>query len=143
MKKMFAWLLLFVFCTSMAVAQDVKPYKEGPVTEVSYIRTKPGKFDDYMKFLDTTYKQLMEANKQAGLITAYGVFWKYARTPQEPDLILTVTYPNMAALDRIEEGEAVAAKVMGSNDQQNKASISREPLREVLGSELIRQLVLK
>src|SRR6478609_9686314 len=44
-----------------AGAQDTKVYKEGPVTELSYIKIKPGRFDDYMKFLDTTYKQLLEA----------------------------------------------------------------------------------
>jgi hypothetical protein len=39
------------------------------VTELAYIKVKPGKFDDYMKYLDTTYKSLMEANKKAGLIS--------------------------------------------------------------------------
>jgi hypothetical protein len=66
-----------------------------------------------------------------------------ARTPQEPDLILSITYPNMAALDKIEEGEAIAAKVIGSNDVQNKAVIERSSMREVLGSQLIRELILK
>jgi hypothetical protein len=57
--------------------------------------------------------------------------------------ILAVTVPNMAALDKTDEGDAVAAKVMGTDDTQNKAAIDRESLREVLGGELIRELVLK
>ena len=36
-------------------------------------RSKPGRFDDYMKYLDTTYKTLMEANKKEGLIIGYAV----------------------------------------------------------------------
>ena len=135
-------LLLSAFST-MANAQEPKPYKEGPVTQISYIKTKPGRFDDYMKFLDTNYKTLMEANKKAGLITGYAVYSAEARNPQEPDLILAVTYANMAALDRIEEGEAVSAKVMGSNAVQNKATIDRGPMRDVLGGQLIRELILK
>ncbi len=129
--------------TTMANGQEAKPYKEGPVTQLSYIKVKPGRFDDYMKFLDTTYKSLMEANKKAGLITGYAVYSAEARNPQEPDLVLAVTFANMAALDRTEETEALSAKVIGSNAVQNKAAIDRGPMREVLGGQLIRELILK
>ena len=125
------------------MAQNTKPYKEGPVTEVSYIKIKPGRFDDYMKFLDTTYKSLLEAEKKAGLIVGYAVYGATARSPADPDLILTVTFPNMAALDRTEEFEALAAKVVGSEEQQNKSMIDRGAMREVLGSQIVRELVLK
>ena len=135
-------LVLAGFAT-MGIAQEAKPYKEGPVTELSYIKIKPGRFDDYMKFLDTTYKSLLEANKKAGLVTGYAVYSTQARSPQDPDLILAVTYPNMAALDKTQEAEAIAAKVIGPNDVQNKATIERGPMREVLGGQLIRELILK
>jgi hypothetical protein len=145
MKNTTKWLFCVAAFAVMATAhaQDVKPYKEGPVTYVSYIKIKPGKMDDYMKFLDTSYKSLMEANKKAGLILGYNVYSAQAKSPREPDLILTITYANMAALDKTEEGDAVAAKVLGSTDVQNKAYIDRESLREVLGSELLRELILK
>ena len=135
--------LAFCFAVAPASADTSKSYTEGAVTELSYIKVKPGKFDDYLKYLDTTYKTVMEANKKAGLITAYAVYSAQARSPQEPDLILSVVYANMAALDRIEEGEAVAAKVMGTPEAQSKAAIDRESLREVLGTELVSELVLK
>lgn len=125
------------------MAQNMKAYKEGQVTEVSYIKIKPGRFEDYMKFLDTTYKSLLEAEKKAGLIVGYAVYAATARSPSDPDLILTVTFPNMAALDRTEEFEALAAKVVGSEEQQNKAMIDRGAMREVLGSQIVRELVLK
>jgi L-rhamnose mutarotase len=145
MKKASSAVFGVVLCllTALAVAQDVKPYKEGPVTEVSYIKVKPGHFNEYMRWLSTQYKQLMEANKKAGLIVGYAVYSAQARSPKEPDLILTVTYANMAALDRIEEGEALATKVMGSMSAQDKAFADRGAMREVLGSELIRELILK
>lgn len=122
---------------------DVKSYKDGPVIQISYIKTKPGKFDAYMKFLDTTYKAVMEANKKAGLILGYKVYSAQPRTPRDPNLILTVAFANMAALDKTDEADTVAAKVMGSMDVQDKAAMDREALREVLGSELVRELVLK
>src|SRR5438105_933947 len=127
MRNISATLAGLVLCSivSAASAQDSKPYKEGQVTELSYIKVKPGKFDDYMKWLATSYKQVMEANKKAGLIVSYAVYSAQARSPHDPDLILTTTYANMAALDKIEEGEAVAAKLMGSPDVQSKAFADR------------------
>ena len=129
--------------TATVQAQSTKVYKEGPVIEVTYIKIKPGRFDDYMKYLDTTYKTLMEANKKEGLIVGYAVYSTNARTPQEPDLILSTTYANMAALDKIDEADAIAAKLIGPNDVQAKAMIERGPLREILGSQLMRELILK
>jgi hypothetical protein len=49
----------------------------------------------------------------------------------------------MAALDRNAEAEAVAEKIAGNSATQSKAAIGREEMREVLGSETIRELVLK
>jgi len=134
--------LVFGGMAVTALADEGRPYKEGPVIEVSYIRTKPGKFDDYMKFLATTYRTLMEADKKAGLILDYAIYSASPRSPQDPDLLLTITYPNMAALDRSEESEAVAVKTVGSMAAQSQAAIDREALREVLGSELVRKLIL-
>ena len=145
MKNIVATLFALMICLMLTTAngQEDKTYKEGMVTQVTYIKIKPGKFDDYMKFLDTTFKTLMDANVKAGLVVRYSVFQANPRTPQEADLILAITVQNMAALDKTDEADAVAAKVMGSNDSQNKAAIDRESLRTVLGSELIRELVLK
>jgi meso-butanediol dehydrogenase/(S,S)-butanediol dehydrogenase/diacetyl reductase len=85
----------------------------------------------------------LEANKKAGLITGYAVYSTQARSPQEPDLILAVTYANMAALDKIDEAESVAAKLLGPSSVQNKEYAARESMREVLGGQLVRELTFK
>ena len=126
-----------------AMAQSNRPYKEGPVTELSYIKIKPGQYENYMKYLAGPYKSLLEAEKKAGLIIGYAVYGTTARSPSEPDLILAVTFPNMAALDKSEEFEALAAKVVGDEATQSKGMIDRGAMREVLGSQIIRVLVLK
>ena len=46
-----------------AMAQSNRPYKEGPVTELSYIKIKPGQYENYMKYLAGPYKSLLEAEK--------------------------------------------------------------------------------
>jgi uncharacterized protein YegJ (DUF2314 family) len=129
--------------SSAAIAAD-QPYSEGTVTEVSFIKVKPGMFDAYMKWVATERKQLMEEQKKAGVILDYRVYGAEAHNPTEADIILTVTYKNMAALDNLDEKtEAIGNKVFGSQAKANEGTISREAMRTVLGSQLIRELVLK
>src|SRR5271154_5205912 len=129
---------------SFALADDSKSYTEGPVSEVTSIRTKPGMFDAYMKWLDTTGKQLREDEKKAGLIVDYAIYAVMPRSPQDPDVYMVVTYKNMAALDGLDDRmEPILKKIWASTDAENKAAVDRESLREILGSQLIRRLNLK
>jgi hypothetical protein len=126
-----------------ARAQDERAYTEGPVTEVDYIAVEYGHFEEYIDWLNSTWKPTMEATKKAGLIIDYKVFRLTPKLPDLPNIILWITYKNMAALDKGVEQEAVAKKVIGSTEVQNKARVVRNEYRKVLGSELIRELILK
>jgi hypothetical protein len=129
---------------STALADDSKSYTEGTVMEVTSIRTKPGMFDAYMKWMDTTGKQLREDEKKAGIILDYAVYSVTPRSPHDPNVYLTITYKNMAALDGLEDRvEPFIKKIFASRDAAAKASADRESLREVIGTELIRKLELK
>jgi hypothetical protein len=96
---------------AMAAVADEKPYKEGPVTDVAWIRVKDGKLLDYMAHLNGPYKQEMEALKKAGLVTEYRIFQVMPRRPEDPNLILTVTYPNYGALDHHADFDAITTKL--------------------------------
>jgi len=86
----------------------------------------------------------MEAQKAAGVIVAYNVYAARARTQDDPDIYLVVTYKNMAAFDGLQDrADPIMEKVLGSQDQQNQANLERGKIRTVLGSELLRELVLK
>lgn len=135
--------LLSIVLSANASAQEAKPYKDGPVTEVSYIKTRNGKFDDYMKFLDTDWKSQMEGYKKAGLIVGYAVYSATPRSPNEADVILTTTYANLAALDKTDEFDKIDAKAAGGTTAMNKGASDRDAIRQVLGSELIREMILK
>jgi hypothetical protein len=128
---------------AMAAVADEKPYKEGPVTDVAWIRVKDGKLLDYMAHLNGPYKQEMEALKKAGLVTEYRIFQVMPRRPEDPNLILTVTYPNYGALDHHADFDAITTKLQGSLKQADSSYGARESVREVLGSELIQELILK
>ena len=135
---------LSMTATFTVLADDTKSYTEGPVTVVTAIRTKPGMFDAYMKWLDTTGKQIRDDQKKAGIILDYAVYSANPRSPHDPDLYMTITYKNMAALDGLDDRvEPLMKKIYASRDASNKASADRESLREILGTELIRKLELK
>src|SRR5580692_5120788 len=126
-----------------ARAQDERAYTEGPVTDVAYIRVEYGHFEEYIDWLNSTWKPTMEATKKAGLIIDYKIFAAAPKSPDQPNIIRMITYKNMAALDKGIEQEAVAKKVIGSTEFQNKARVARNEYRKLLGGELIRELILK
>jgi hypothetical protein len=136
-------LLALAALTPVAHA-DGRDYNDGPVVNVSSIRTVDGHFDEYMHWLATTYKKLMEAQKKAGLITSYSVMVVEPRAPNDPDIYLLTEYKNWAALDGLgNKTDAISAQIEGSLDQSNRAMADRAKIRTILGSRTMRVAVLK
>ena len=136
--------LLLSFCAIGIASAVDRPFTEGAVLQVSSIRTEPGKFLDYMAWLDGPYKQFMDAQVAAGVILGYNVYRTSPRSPDDPDLYLVTTYKNMAALDDLDaKSDAMAEKVFGDQQKASADTVSRGKLRTVLGSELMRELKLK
>jgi L-rhamnose mutarotase len=137
--------LLAAFSLSLSArAQDTEgAYTEGPVVQVTYIHVEYGKLAEYVDWLNSTWKSTLEAMRKAGLVLDYKVFRASPKTLDQPNIFLMITFKNMAALDRRTEFEAVANKAIGSTEVQNNARVARTDYRKVLGSELIRELVLK
>ena len=139
-----ALLCLTAFVLALpANAQLGTTYTEGPVTEVTYLAIEYGHFDEYVDWLNSTWKPLNEAKKKAGLIIDYKVFTARPKSPEEPNVIFMVAYPNMAAFDRRVEENAVAVEMIGSAKEQDAARIARSAYRKRLGTELIREVILK
>ena len=146
MKLRVAALAAFVglACTSLAAVADDHVYSEGPVVNVSRIRTVDGKFDDYMKWIDTTWKQEEEAAKKAGYILSYQVATLEAPGPDDPDVLLMITYKNWAALDgALAKGDAIAKQIEGSVAAASQAQFDRAKIRRVLGTYTMQVLDLK
>ena len=126
-----------------ARAQDERQYTEGPVTFVQEIAVEYGHFEEYIDWLNSTWKPTMEATKKAGIIIDYKVFSATPQSPDRPGIILWITYKNMADLDRGVEEEEVAKKIICSTECQNKARVGRNEYRKVLRREYVRELILK
>ena len=136
-------LIALVATTGTTVAED-RPYAEGTVSVVSSIRTEPGQSDAYMRYLATTYKQLMEEQKKAGIIVDWSVFTARPRTPDGPNLYLVTTYKNLAAMDGLQDKtDAIQEKFIGNQEARDAAMVARGKMRSMVGSEVIRKVEFK
>jgi hypothetical protein len=126
------------------VYADGRDWNDGPVINVSSIRTVDGHFDDYMHWLATTYKKQQEAAKKAGLITSYRVIVIEPRGPNEPDILLVTEFKNWAALDHLgSKFDQVSAQIEGSVEAAAKSEVDRAKIRTVLGSRTQQEAILK
>jgi len=128
-----------------ARAQDAaRVYDNGPVWEISSVQTKPGHFDDYMKFLSTTWRAEQEDAKRRGLVLDYKILTAQDARDNAPDLYLMVEYRNMAALDEpLDARDASAKRLFGSMSGAASADLQRESIRTLRGAILTRELILK
>jgi hypothetical protein len=121
-----------------------RPYTEGTVSVVSSIRTEPGEYDNYMKYLATTYKQMMDEQKKTGLVVDWSVYTSRPRSADEPNLYLITTYKNLAAMDGLlEKSDAIQEKVIGDQAARDASLAARNKMRTAVGSEVIRKVDFK
>jgi hypothetical protein len=139
----YAALVVLVFTGTSAIA-DEHAFTEGQVVNVAAIRTEYGRFDDYMKYLDTTWKAEQEAAKKAGYITSYRVIQVEARGENDPDIYLVINYKNWAALDdATAKADAILKQVEGTLAASNQGAVDRGKIRRVVGSWTGQELNLK
>lgn len=138
--------VFFILSTSVMVhAQSYdKPYKEGSVWRVQYVKTKPGMGEMYLKDLSTHWIKVVEAAKKRGLIMDYKVLSSDPGSTTDWDLMLLVEHKNYANLDDMSDKiDALVKELLGTEDTQHQSAISRNSMRDILGGKLARELIFK
>jgi len=140
----FGFSLLF---GGVAAAQD--HWTEGPVWEVSFYRTTPGHFDDYLKYLRQNFLPQNEEARKQGLILDQKIFIKSPQGPDDWDIAFATLHKNMASLDYSAEldkkGKAIAEKHYKTADEDKQRDMTKPRLdwRTFLGTQLVREVTLK
>ena len=125
------------------MAQD-KPYREGTVWSVSFIKVKPGMFDVYMRDLAVARKKVMDQAKQQGLVVSEKILSGSASGRDDWDLMLMVEYKNWAAFDGLSDKfDAIALNAVGSEEKQMQLRVKRNEVREILGTKTLQELTFK
>jgi hypothetical protein len=131
-----------------AVAQE--HWTEGSVWAVSFYRTTPGHFDDYMKYLRSHYVVTSAEAKKEGLILDSKVFVKDPTGPNDWDVCIATLFPSYGkALDynkaEDEKSKAIQSKHWKTPDQEKQRQMSapRFEARTFLGTQYVREVNLR
>jgi len=121
-----------------------KPYKEGSVWTVTFVKVKPGMMDTYLRDLGANRKKLMEQAKKDGLILSERLLSGDATGREDYDLILMVEYKNWAAFDGLSDKfRTLAEKMVGSEDKQVQMMMKRTDVREIIGTKTMQEIYLR
>lgn len=135
---------LLVIVSASVFAQVNRPYHNGSVWSIAFIRMKPGMDTAYLNYLAGQWKAEQEAQKKDGNILSYKVLSVEGHTPTEFNLMLMTEYKNLATMEANEEkSEAVAQKVVGDDEKQRQGYRERLEIREIIGDRLAREIILE
>src|ERR1035438_9581934 len=136
-------LLLSVALLATGVAQD--QYTEGTVERVTLVHIFPGHFNAFMDDVKNNIKPIWDAEKSAGLIEGYQVFFNQTKASIDDwDIGISLTYKNMAALDGL--GMKVLdlrMKQYGDKSKEQQVIDKRVENGRQVASYLIRNVTMK
>ncbi len=136
--------VVLVIAAVSVFAQINRPYHNGTVWNIAFIRIKPGMDTAYMNYLASSWKAEQEAQKKDGNIVSYKVMSVEGHTPGEFNLMLMTEYKSLAAMEASEDkAEAVAQRVVGNDETQMKGYNERLAIREIIGDRLAREIILE
>ena len=135
--------VVLLLCLAVFARVD-RPYRNGSVWDVTFIRIKPGMNEAYMKYLAGQWKETQETMKKEGLILSYMVMETEAHTSTDWKVMLMTEYKDLATMEANQQKEEeLAQKVLGDDTKQMQGYKDRSEIREVLGGRLARQIVLE
>jgi len=144
-RKYFAFATLVILLMSIIVFSQVsRPYRNGTVWNIAFIRMKPGMDTAYLNYIATDWKRNQEALKKEGLIVSYKVLTTEAHGAGDFNILLMTEYKDLATKEANEAREDnVAQTVVGNDAKQIQGYKERLEIREVLQDRLAREIVLE
>ena len=125
-------------------AQVKRPYRDGTVWNVTFVRMKPGMDTAYLNYLASDWKRNQEAAKKEGLIVSYKVLSTEAHNPNDWNLILMTEVKDLATMEANQDkADALSQKMVGDDQKQMQGYKDRSEIREIMGIRLAREVVLE
>jgi hypothetical protein len=138
-------LLAVAFLSSVAArAQQPRPFHNGPIWDISFVRVHYGQQDRYLAFLAGEWKQTQEAMKKAGYILDYKVITTEPHDAHDYDVILMTEFKDLTSLEANEDKMRDLEEQQFGGVQKLEAGVrERSSFREVLGGRLGREIILE
>ena len=125
-------------------AQVNRPYRNGTVWSIGFIRMKPGMDTAYLNYVAGDWKREQEALKKDGQIISYKVLQTEAHGSNDWNLMLMTEYKDLATYEKnLEKADALLQTVIGNDEKQRQGYRERLEIREVLADRLAREIVLE
>jgi len=138
---------LFVLALTVSVvvvAQVNRPFRNGSVWSISFIRMKPGMDTAYLAYVAGDWKREQEALKKDGQIISYKVITTEAHGSNDWNIMLMTEYKDLATREANEDkADSLAQTVIGNDEKQMQGYRDRLQIREVLDIRTAREIVLE
>jgi uncharacterized protein YpmB len=138
-------LVIVVLILSVVVFAQVKrPYHNGTVWDVEFIRMKPGMETAYLTYIADEWKREREIMKKDRQILSYKVLQTENHDPTDFNLMLMTEYKDLATMEASQnKADEVYQKVTGDEEKQRQGYRERLEIREIMGSRSAREIVLE
>lgn len=138
-------VIALVLTLSVVVfAQVNRPYHNGSVWSIGFIRMKPGMDTAYLNYIAGDWKREQEALKKDGQIISYKVLQSEAHGAGDFNLMLMTEYKDLATFEKNQDkADALLQTVIGNDERQMQGYRDRLAIREVLADRLAREIVLE
>ena len=137
--------LALMLCAAPALAQQGSPNTTpGAVTRVVLLHIKPGHNDMFWQDMRQHAKPVYDEEKRQGILVNYTTGTKSTTdNPDDWNVVLTLTYPNWAALDNLtSRTDPITLAHYGSAAARTAAGLARSEHSIVVASFLVRDQAL-
>ena len=126
------------------INKDYEPSEE--FIQLTVVAVEPNYLDDYIVNLKKTWVRAMEVQKELGYVVDYGVFT--SDNANSPNVWLTITYENMAAMQPSEEqynkvNAELEKRYKETEDELNTIAKGYEEIRKMVDNQIINRVVFK
>jgi hypothetical protein len=138
-------LIALVLTLSVVVFAQVKrPYHNGTVWNISFIRMKPGMETAYLTYIASDWKREQDALIKDGQAISYKVLQTDGHGSTDWNLMLCTEYKDMATYEKnLAKADALLQTVIGNDEKQRQGYRERLEIREIMGERLAREISLE
>ncbi len=137
-------IVLILTLSIVVVAQINRPYRNGSVWSIGFIKMKPGMETAYLNYIAGDWKREQESLKKDGQIISYKVLTTEAHGSNDWNIMLMTEYKDMATMEANEaKADNLLQTVIGTDEKQMQGYRDRLQIREVLENRLAREIVLE
>jgi hypothetical protein len=124
--------------------KDYEPSEQ--FIQLTVVAVEPNYLDNYIVNLKKTWVRAMDIQKELGYVVDYGVFT--SDNANSPNVWLTITYENMAAMQPSEEkynkvNEVLAERYKETEDQLDEIAKGYEEIRKMVDNQIINRVKFK